>query len=256
MVMWVVVMAGVPSNPERRSSMGALYGSCASPSLELRARKDKNSSAQADDNDSAAGRHQEDIAVKAQTIILRVMQAALCLPLLAGCASGPDIRTDYDRSVDFSGYRSYGFFQPMSIESPNYSTIFGSVFREAISREMEARGYVRSDNPDLLINVSASRQEKLQVTQTASPGPYGYYGYRGGMYGAWGGYGWDTQTHVNQYTEGTVNVDMVDRAQKRMVWEGVAIGRVKEGLSNEEVRERVRSGVAEMFQGYPFRAAQ
>jgi hypothetical protein len=180
--------------------------------------------------------------------------AAFAVAALAACASQPTISSDYDREVDFSQYRTYGFFKPMSIEGPNYSTIFGSVFREAISRQMEARGYVRSEEPDLLINVSARLQEKMQVTQTSSPYYGGYYGYRGGYYSPWAGYGWDTQTHVSQYTEGTVNVDMVDAAQKRMVWEGVAIGRLKEDRSNEEVRAAVSEGVARMFEQYPFRA--
>ena len=38
------------------------------------------------------------------------------------------------------------------------------------------------------------------------------------------GYGWGTTTHVSQYTEGTVNVDLVDAKAKKMVFEGVAIG--------------------------------
>lgn len=172
---------------------------------------------------------------------------------LTACASGPDIRSDYDRSIDFSRYSTYGFFTPLGIEDTNYSTIYGSVFREAISRELEARGYVRSAEPDLLVNVSASLQEKLQVSQTSAPAPY--YAYRRGVYSPWVGYGWNTQTQVKQYTQGTVNVDLVDRAQKRMVWEGVAIGRLREDLSNAEVRQRISDGVAKMFSEYPFRAA-
>lgn len=177
---------------------------------------------------------------------------AVALFLLAGCASGPQFQSDYDRTVDFSGYKTYGFFDPLSIEGPNYSTIFGATFREAIGREMEARGYIKSAQPDLLINVAAQLQEKVQVTQYDTMPAY--YGYRGGYYAPWVGYGWNTQTHVSQYTEGTVNIDMVDRAQKKMVWEGVAIGRLKEGLTNAELRERIGNGVTKMFEGYPFRA--
>jgi hypothetical protein len=186
----------------------------------------------------------------------RLVPIALVL-LVTACASGPKIQTNYDPSVDFGKYRTYGFFTPMSIEGEHYSTIYGAIFREAIGREMEARGYVPSEAPDLLINVSASMQEKIQVSQTSAP-PYhgGYYGYRAGFYDPWGGYGWNNQTHVSQYTEGTINIDLVDRAQKRMVWEGVAIGRLKEGLTNTEVRERISNGVATMFEEYPFRAAQ
>jgi hypothetical protein len=177
--------------------------------------------------------------------------------MLASCASGPKIESDYDHTIDFSKYRTYGFFNPMGIENRSYSSIYGSVFRDAIGKELESRGYVKSDNPDLMINVSGRLQDKTKVTTTSDP--YmggGYYGYRRGRYGAWGGYGYGTTTHVSNYTEGTVNVDIVDRVEKRMVWEGVAVGRVKSDKTNEETRANIYAGIQEMFAGYPFRAGQ
>ena len=177
--------------------------------------------------------------------------------LIAGCASKPTIETDYDHTVDFTQFKTYAFFNPMGIESPSYSSIYGSIFRAAISKEMESRGYTQSDNPDLLINVSGRLQDKTKVTTTSDPYMSGgYYGYRRGAYGAWGGYGYGTQTHVSNYTEGTVNVDMVDRVQKRMVWEGVAVGRINEKTTNDERRINIHAGIQEMFAGYPFRAGQ
>jgi len=177
--------------------------------------------------------------------------------LLASCASKPNIKSDYDHTIDFSQYKTYGFFNPMGIENPNYSSIYGSIFRAAIGKEMESRGYKKSDNPDLMINVSGRLQDKTKVTTTSDPYMSGgYYGYRRGAYGAWGGYGYGTSTHVSNYTEGTVNVDMVDRAQKRMVWEGVAVGRVKENKTSDETRTNINAGIQEMFAGYPFRAGQ
>jgi hypothetical protein len=177
--------------------------------------------------------------------------------LLASCASKPTIESDYDHTIDFSQYKTYDFFNPMGIENPNYSSIYGSIFRSAISKEMESRGYRKSDNPDLMINVSGRLQDKTKVTTTSDPYMSGgYYGYRRGAYGSWGGYGYGTSTHVSNYTEGTVNVDMVDRAQRRMVWEGVAVGRVKENKTSDETRTNINAGIQEMFAGYPFRAGQ
>jgi hypothetical protein len=175
--------------------------------------------------------------------------------LVAACSSGPKIESDYDRTIDFNQYTTYGFYNPMGIENPNYSSIYGSIFRDAISQEMESRGYRMSDNPDLVINVSGRLQDKTKVTTTSDP--YmggGYYGYRRGHYGTWGGYGYGSTTHVSNYTEGTINVDMVDRAQKRMVWEGVAVGRVDQKKTNDETRENIYAGIKEMYTGYPFRA--
>jgi hypothetical protein len=173
---------------------------------------------------------------------------------LHGCASGPDIRTDHDPNVDFSQYKTYNFFDPLGIDNPGYSTIYGSIFKNALSREMEARGYVKSDDPDLLLNVSARLQDKTKVRTYNDPVPY--YGYRRGYDGAWGGYGYNTTTHVDQYTEGTVNVDMVDASAKQMVWEGVAVGRLREDRTNAEVTEAINSAVAAMFESYPFRAGE
>ena len=176
--------------------------------------------------------------------------------LLAGCASGPKINTDYDHNVDFSKFKTYGFFNPMSIENPNYSSIYGSLLRDAISNEMDSRGYTKSDDPDLMINASGWLQEKTKVTTTNDPYMGGYYGYRAGYYGTWGGYGFGTQTHVSSYTEGTVNIDLVDRVEKKMVWEGVAVGRIHKDKPKDEVRANVNAGIQEMFSVYPFRAGQ
>jgi hypothetical protein len=185
-----------------------------------------------------------------------VMVAAM-LAVMAGCTSGPEIRTDYDHNADFSKYKTFGFFEPLGVESARYSSIYGSIFRTAITREMEQRGYTQSDNPDLLINVSGKLQDKTTVT--TMPSPYagvGYYGYRRGYYGAWGGYGYGSETYVSNYTEGTVNVDLVDAAEKQMVWEGVGVGRVRANKSNEEVRANIGAAVTQMFKDYPFTAGK
>ncbi|KAA9130423.1 DUF4136 domain-containing protein [Marinihelvus fidelis] len=171
---------------------------------------------------------------------------------LGACASGPEIHSDYDRSVDFTEYKTFNFFNPMGIENPNYSSIAGSVFRDAITDELTRRGYTLADNPDLMINVSATLQDKTKVTTYNDPMYPGYYGYRRGFYDPWYGYGYGTETHVSQYTEGTVNIDMVDAARKRMVWEGVGIGRVSGKKTNEELRTAIRAGVAELFAEFPF----
>lgn len=176
--------------------------------------------------------------------------------LLVACSSGPNIKADYDPTVDFSQYQTFNFYNPLGIENPNYSSILGQMFRETLTRQMELRGYTLSDNPDLMLNVSAILEDKTKVTTYNDPYYGGYYGYRRGFYDPWAGYGYGTSTHVSQYTEGTVNVDMVDAAAKRMVWEGIAVGRVNEDRSNAEVRAAIEAGVQEMFANYPFRAGE
>jgi hypothetical protein len=163
----------------------------------------------------------------------------------SGCATD-NIRSDYDASADFGQYTTYDFFPDAGPEATNYQSFFSRYMVAAISREMEARGYRRSEDPDILINFNAVLREKTDVRTTPAPMYGGYYGYRGGFYDPWMGYG-----HVSQYTEGTFNIDLVDARKKKLVWEAVGVGRITEQLL-ENLEERVDIGVAKAFAKYPF----
>jgi len=181
---------------------------------------------------------------------------ALVALALSACSSGPDIRSDYDREADFGAYRTYNFIENAGPDGQGYQSLFSKYMIAAISREMESRGYTRSDNPDLFVNFNALLQDKTKVTQTPATMPMGgYYGYRGAYYGGWGGYGYATETHVSQYTEGTFNIDLIDARKKQLVWEAVAVGRITEDKL-ENLEQSVNEGVPKFFANYPFRAGE
>ena len=58
---------------------------------------------------------------------------------------------------------------------------------------------------------------------------------------------------ARQYTEGTLNIDLVDRQKNRLVWEGIAVGRIAK-LKPEERAARIDATMAEIFARYPYRA--
>lgn len=179
--------------------------------------------------------------------------------MLAACASGPDLRSDYDSSVDFGQFKTYNFFADAGPDKTQYQSLFTQYMIEAIDREMQSRGYTKSDNPDLLVNFNARLEDKTKVTTTPAMGSpamgMGYYGYRGGYYGAWGGYGYGTETQVSQYTEGTFNIDLVDARRKQLVWEAVAVGRIRDDTF-DNLQQKVNEGVPQFFARYPFIAGQ
>ena len=173
---------------------------------------------------------------------------------LAGCSTSNPILVDYDRSMDFGSYKTWNFFADAGPDYEGYESLFTQYMMEAITLEMDKRGYKKSDNPDLLVNFNVNLQDKTKVRQTSSPsyGGYGgYYGYRGGYYDPWGGYGYNTQTHVSQYTEGTFNIDLVDARRKQLVWEAVGVGRVSQ-KKLENLEAGVKKGVPNFFSNYPF----
>lgn len=171
---------------------------------------------------------------------------------LASCATSPVSTTaDYDRSANFSAYRTFGFFDPLGTDTAGYESLVTQTLKSATQREMEARGYIyAATGADLLINFNAKLAQQTRVSQTPAPPPM-YYGYRRGYYAGWGGYGYETR--VDQYVEGTLNIDIVDAQRKQLVWEGVAVGRVTK-KSQEDRQTAIRAAVAEIFAKYPFKA--
>ncbi|MCV2352817.1 DUF4136 domain-containing protein [Paucibacter sp. B2R-40] len=168
---------------------------------------------------------------------------------LSGCASGPQVQVEMDRAADFSQYKTFAFVSPLGTDRSGYQTLVSGQLKAAAQRELEARG-LRFDAaaPQLLINFNASLSEKLRV----SPGPsygIGYYGYRGGLYAPWPYY--RDMNSVSQYTEGTLNIDVVDAARKQMIWEGVVTGSVSDQLSAEQAEAAINRALAAAFVKFP-----
>lgn len=175
---------------------------------------------------------------------------AASVVLLAACASGPQVRSNADPQANLSAYRTYGFVEQLGTDRAGYSTIVSEQLKNAVRRELEARGYSYAQaNPQLLVNFNARLDDKLRVNSTPSTSiavGRGYYGYRGGFYSAWPAY----DTSVDQYTQGTLNIDVVDAAQKRLVWEGIAVGRVTQ-KARQNLGKAIDSTVSEIFKQFP-----
>lgn len=179
------------------------------------------------------------------------MLGALVL-LLAGCASGPRITSEADPEADFGSYRTFGFYTPLALEKEGYATPTTDRIKAAARAQLESRGYTYTiQQPDLWVNLNAYMQERTDVTSYPTVDYSYYYSYRSRAYFAVPY--WRDQTQVRQYTEGTLNVDLVDRQKNRLVWEGIAVGRIAK-LKPAERAARIDSTLAEIFARYPYRA--
>ena len=187
---------------------------------------------------------------------IRISAALFFLANFAGCSSSPKVIGDYDGGADFGSFETWDFIKDAGPEYDGYESLFSQYMVEAITLEMNKRGYIQSStNPDIFLNFNAMVQDKTKVTQSQSMGPPmgagGYYGYRGGYYGAWGGYGYGTETRVSQYTEGTFNIDIIDAKKMQLVWEAVVVGKITD-KDRENLQQVVKDGVPKFFAQYPF----
>jgi hypothetical protein len=183
---------------------------------------------------------------------LFVFAASVIAVSMVGCAPSVKVRSDVDPGVNMSQYQTYDFFSQLGVEGDSYSNLVGRHFRDAISSQMDARGYSQSGTPQLQINVSVGAEEKVRVNTYQDPYLYGgYYGRPGyGYMGSPWGYPTTTRTTVSQYTEANVYIDMVDASEHKLIWQGVATFTLTDKMQ-EQLRETVYNTVDKVFAQYP-----
>jgi len=178
----------------------------------------------------------------------------LALAFVVGaCASAPNVRSDYDKSADFATFRTFAFAQPLGTDKAGYSSLVTERLKAATRLQLEQRGYVLDEqSPDLLVNFLTQVSTQSEYVPPP-PMPWGpnYYGYRMGFYGPWASYQWGPQ--VIQYTQGVLNIDLVDAKQKQLVWEGIATTTIND-LEQASSEAFIDPLVADIFANYPFLA--
>jgi hypothetical protein len=155
---------------------------------------------------------------------------------------------DFDGQADFTKYKTYTFTEDalkLPIQQLNRDRLL-----KAIETEMAAKGFTRSeDNPDAWIDLHVKAEEKMEATATSTP----TYGYGGGYYGRYGYGGGFSTTHVdyNKYVEGTLFVDLVDKAVQKIVWQGRATKTLDDDISAQKRESNINYAVKQIFSNYP-----
>jgi hypothetical protein len=174
------------------------------------------------------------------------LAAAGLAMLLSACQTRPEIRTQSAPELNVVQYQTFGFIDHPNTDNASYTTLTTRYLKDAVSREMMARGYTQSDKPDLVINFLVGSKDKVEST----PGPavgvgYGRWGRNSWGYGV--GYG---GRDVRTVTEGSLTVDVVDHSKSELVWSGTAEGRLtKKELKNPQ--PAIDGAVSAIFAKYP-----
>lgn len=157
---------------------------------------------------------------------LRAALSAVALVFVYGCASAPNTISNVAPGADFSNYSTFGFLSVLSTDKENYESMESNFLKVAVAREMDRRGLTYSEAPDLIVNFYIHTQEKIRSRSV--PTTSAYYDFRDPFYDPWGGYGMGMgyETRIDQFTEGTLNIDVVDADTKKLVWEGAVSGRI------------------------------
>ena len=189
---------------------------------------------------------------------LTALACVLVLVLTTGCAGGPQVRSAVAPGVDLDAdFQSFGFFPELSTDRAGFHTIVSRQLVASTRREMEVRGFTFTENPaeaDLLINFHTDVAEQFRVRSTPTYWHGStFWSHRRGFYDPWPGHrSWPSHStlEVDQFSEGSLSVDIVAAGTNVLVWEGGASQRLTQRTLNE-LGPALDNAVHEIFQRFP-----
>jgi len=189
--------------------------------------------------------------------MLKNIFISLAVFAITGCAGNPPV-IDFDPSIDFTKYRTFAFIDEHPLlraeGAETGSPLLEGRLMQITENVLTARGINRVANPesaDIAIAFTIGGRDKIQVNSYPEPyRPYYGGGYRGGWGGSYYGYGMSASTSVQQYTEGTLAIDIYEVTSHKPVWHGKATKRITDKMQ-ENPQETITEIVTEILASFP-----
>ena len=184
---------------------------------------------------------------------MKFRPALLCLLFLAGAAAvrAQDVSVDFDRSSDFSKFKTYSWADGVPAKNP----LIDQQIRSNIEGQLAARGLRRVEGEsDLRLLYMVAIDMDIEVAKS-----------RWSTTGDWAGQmrsGISVRSQSWDVEVGTLVVFLTDASDKQLLWRGTAStildkrsnNRSIMDAMNEDARKaekRVRKSVEKMFKQYP-----
>ena len=171
-------------------------------------------------------------------------RGTLALALALAACSSVKVQTEYDKSTDFKGYKTYAWIpqEPGPEQAPaNRDPRIREAVVRGIDDGLASKGLTKAQpnqTPDLLVAVHGFAVNQIDVRSYGyryGPSPYGYYptlATPGGV-------------DVRQYRAGTLIIDLVDAATKQMVWRGTATDTFDPGAEAKTISKAIDATLSE-----------
>jgi hypothetical protein len=157
--------------------------------------------------------------------------------LLAACPSfGQEVKTDYDRTYDFSQDKTYSW-EKVQTQDP----LWVDRIKEAVNSTPAANGWTQVPSGGKVAIVAIETTQNQQTTDT-------FYDGFGGGWRRGGGFG-DATAEVENYKVGTLVVDLFDANSKKIIWRGSSIDALSD-KSDKNIKN-LDKGVQKMFDHFP-----
>ncbi|MCU0418080.1 MAG: DUF4136 domain-containing protein [Cyclobacteriaceae bacterium] len=172
---------------------------------------------------------------------------ALCVLALASLAQ---VHVDYDRNVNFKGYKTYRFEPGRIIRQLGLQDTVSSLINQhveaALSTQLRQKGLSESGtNPDLIVTFIAGAREKREIHNYLTTPGFFYPYYRFYSLNTWWGPQWNN-FWVDNYEEGTLIVDIIDSKTDHLIWRGYGVAPINR-FNEEKFVERELGKLLKQF---------
>jgi hypothetical protein len=174
-----------------------------------------------------------------------------CIALLLLTASRAvcqDIRYNFDKTADFSKFKTYKWVTLKNAAPVDDLT--DKQIKAALDAALTAKGLARidGDTADLFVGYQAAVSTEQEFTAYTTGWGYGPGWYGGGWYGPSGGI---TSGQTSTIYKGQLAVDMYDAAKHELVWRGVASKTLDPKAKPEKRQKNMDKAVAKLMKNYP-----
>ena len=164
----------------------------------------------------------------------------LCVAVVLGACASTNVEYDYDEQANFNNFKTYNYLP--DIQS-GLSQLDLNRMMKATDSIMQSRGYIKSETPDLLINVVADQYED-QSRNTVGIG----LGSGGGNVGV--GVSGGIPIGGRQLHQ-TLTVDLVDANKDILIWQAVSDSNLKLRINPEEREAYFFKIMEKIFSKFP-----
>lgn len=181
--------------------------------------------------------------------MFKLLPVILLVLAVTSCSS-VKVASDYDKNVNFSEFKTFAFFKP-GIDKAEINDIDKRRILRAIESELLAKGFTKSETPDLLVSMFTKSNQRVDIYNNY----WGYGAWGWGGYGPWGwggygpwGWGWN-QPVASTSTEGVLFIDLINANKKELIWQGQGTGYLTQNMEKKE--ERIKEFVSKILEKYP-----
>src|SRR6516164_1032117 len=174
--------------------------------------------------------------------------SAVTLLLVAGSSLAQDVRYNFDKSTNFSKFKTYKWVQIK--DAAKVSDLVDKQIKQSIDAELATKGLTKAEGDDanLYIGYQPAVGEEKQFTSYSTGWGYGP-GWGGGWYGGMGST--TTTGSTSTIYKGQLDLDMYDSAAHNLVWRGVVSKTIDPKAKPEKQQKNLAKAVKKLLKNYP-----